>query len=190
MEPKDQKWVAQIKAGGNSREKALEEIFRQNGLDRKIWNLIKDHGANQQDLEDVKTDGLIVLDHNIRTEKFKGESSLEYYYVSICKWLWMNKRRKNNRIELVDDARSLPQRDFAFTPEDILLDKDRIDIIKKHLQSLGPTCTKVLTMWMLHYSMEEIAETMHWSSEALARKNKYRCLQKLKEIIQLNKNEI
>lgn len=189
MEPKDQWWVAQIKAGGKKREIALEEIFCLNGLERKIWNLIKDHGANQQDLEDVKADGLIVLDNNIRTEKFKGDSSVEYYYVSICKWLWMNKRRKNTRVDLVDDPRSIPQNDFNFTPEDILLDKDRKELVKQHLHALGSTCTKVLTMWMMHYAMEEIAETMGWASEAVARKNKYKCLQKLKEIILSKKND-
>ena len=47
------------------------------------------------------------------------------------------------------------------------------------MNRLDDRCRRILSMWQLHYSMEEIAQELQLTNAALARKNRYRCHKKL-----------
>ena len=131
------------------------------------------------------SEGIIVLDRNIRQDKYKEESSVQGYLYSICRFLWMNQIRKNSKVSLTDDTMQMDQTEHS-TPEVQLFEEEQKNLLRNLIGNLGDRCRKILELWKLSYSMEEIANELGFSSAAMARKNKYRCHKSLLEIIKEN----
>ncbi|MEL6986728.1 MAG: sigma-70 family RNA polymerase sigma factor [Bacteroidota bacterium] len=178
----DKSLVQAIKSGKNLRELALKEIYNKSKFKSKVKQFILSNSGNAQDAEDMIQEGIIVLDKNIRNNKFKGESSLDVYLTSICKFLWMNQIRKKSRVDLSDDFKSL-NITSSDHPGTILMDMEKNKLLESLMDQLGKKCKQVLSLWKLSYSMPEIAEITGLSSEAMARKTKYNCMKKLKAAI-------
>jgi len=69
---------------------------------------------------------------------------------------------------------------------DIKVESHQIGVkiqLEKLLKTLEPKCREVLRLWSLNYKMREIALRMSYSSEQMAKKKKYLCLKRLKEIL-------
>ena len=181
----DKTLIKAIKSGSHLRERALKEIYTNSKFKSKVKQIILSNSGNLQDAEDMIQEGIIVLDKNIRNDKFKGESSIDIYLTSICKFLWMNQIRKNSKVNLSDDFKTLDLVAMEH-PGTVLLDNEKSQILNVLLESLGKRCKRVLSLWKLSYSMPEIAEIVGLSSEGMARKTKYNCMKKLKEAVVAN----
>ena len=127
-------------------------------------------------------EGIIVLDRNIREGKFRGESPVKGYLYSICRFLWMNQMRKLAHTKTVAEVPIENETDLE-TPEIQLIAQERKDMLNRLLGELGERCQRILELWKLSYSMEEIAETVGFSSPDMARKAKYRCHLSLLEVV-------
>lgn len=179
--------LAAIKAGGNIRQTAIRNIYEDRDLKKKVIDFVKNHGGNVEDGQDMYHEGIIVLDRNIREEKFRGESSIQGYLYSICRFLWMNRTRKQAKTRLTEDNQAF-EGASDFTPESSYFDEERKSVLRQILEKLGDRCQKILNLWQLSYSMEEIAETMGLANEQQARKAKYRCHLSLVELLEQNPN--
>lgn len=174
----DQELVAAIRQGGAGRQEAIRFVYDKAELRRKVIHFVRNNQGNEADGHDMFHEGIIVLDRNIREDKFRAESSVEGYLYSICRFLWQNQRRKKARIELTDDPIQMDQTETT-TPEIQLLTEEKKSLLRRALEQLGERCRQILELWQLSYSMEEIAAEMSFSSAQMARKNKYRCQQSL-----------
>lgn len=174
----DQALVAAIKKGGSGRQEAIRFIYDKAELRRKVIHFVRNNQGNEADGNDMFHEGIIVLDRNIREDKFRAESSIEGYLYSICRFLWQNQRRKKAKVDLKEDATQMDQVESS-TPEVQLLTNEKKAILQRALEQLGERCKRILELWQLSYSMEEIATEMDFSSAQMARKNKYRCQQSL-----------
>ncbi|PHN03998.1 RNA polymerase subunit sigma-70 [Flavilitoribacter nigricans DSM 23189 = NBRC 102662] len=174
----DQELVAAIKKGGSGRQEAIRFIYNKGDLRRKVVHFVRNNQGNDADGNDMFHEGIIVLDRNIREDKFRAESSIEGYLYSICRFLWQNQRRKKARVDLKEDATQMDQIETS-TPELQLLSDEKKNLLHRALEQLGERCKRILELWQLSYSMEEIATEMDFSSAQMARKNKYRCQQSL-----------
>ena len=81
---------------------------------------VKKNSGNHEEGVEIFHEGIIALDANVRNGKFRGESSIQGYLFSICRFIWFNKIRKNKRVELTDDMTRLDQVNLE-TPESISL---------------------------------------------------------------------
>ena len=185
----DEIFISNMKAGGALRDQSIEFLYRNTELCQKIFGYLKRLGSTNEDIQDIYHDGFVVLDKNIRNEKFRGESSIEGYFFSICKFLCLNQLRKNQRVSLVNDVELTAQLDkdsIALVTEDYLIAEENRHFIESTLSLIGDSCKKVLTLWKLSYSMTEIAEKLGLSSPEMAKKKRYQCHQKL--ILLINNN--
>ncbi len=185
----DDQIIKAIKSGGAGRQRAIRFLYKTNAsVMQKVIQYVRNNSGNEQDGQDMFHEGIIVLDRNIRQDKFRGESSLSGYLFSICRLLWMNQIRKKSKTELRDDPMTMDQTE-KINPESLSMADEKKAILNKVLQQLGERCQKILELWKLSYSMQEIAEKMGFSSAAMATKNKYKChkslLKYLKEHPQL-----
>jgi len=174
-----------INSGGQTRQKALREIYGDNELKRKVILFVRSRSGNADDGQDMFHEGIIVLDRNIREGKFRGESPLKGYLYAICRFLWMNQWRKKAHTTLGADV-VLANEPDEYTPEITLITQERKDLLTHLLQQLGERCQKILELWKLSYSMEEIADSLGFSSADMARKAKYRCHVSLVELVRQN----
>jgi predicted DNA-binding protein YlxM (UPF0122 family) len=69
------------------------------------------------------------------------------------------------------------------SPESLLISAERMENLDKMLDAIGLRCKQVLMMWARDYSMKEITAELGFSSEAMARKTKFKCKQKLVAIM-------
>lgn len=175
--------VAAIKKGGALRQQAIRFIYDDKELRRKIIQFVRNNRGNEEDGHDMYHEGIIVLDRNIRQDKFRGESSVEGYLYSICRFLWFNQRRKKAKVDLTDDPIRIDQVETD-DPEVQMMTNEKKELLRKALKHLTDRCRRILELWRLSYSMEEIATEMNFSSAQLARKNKYRCQKSLMQWLQ------
>ena len=171
----DEEIIKAIKSGGTSRQRAIRFLYKTNGdLMNKVVQYVRKNSGNEQDGQDMFHEGIIVLDRNIRNDKIRGESSLSGYLYSICRLLWMNQIRKNVKVDLRDDPITMDQPEHN-NPEVQQMADEKKNLLAKVLDQLGERCKKILELWKLSYSMQEIADKMGFSSAAMATKNKYKC---------------
>lgn len=181
----DDQFLAAINSGGANRQAALRAIYADNELKRKVLQFIRNRQGNADDGQDMFHEGIIVLDRNIRESRFRGEAPLKGYLYSICRFLWMNQLRK--KAHTTQGAETvLANEPDEYTPEITLMAQERKDLLNGLLSQLGDRCQRILELWKLSYSMEEIAAALGFTSAAMARKAKYRCHLSLVELVQQN----
>lgn len=183
----DQALIQAVKSGGSARQNAIRQIYDNRELKMKVIQFVKNHGGNEEDGRDMFHEGIIVLDRNIREEKFREETSLQGYLYSICRFLWMNQARKDAKVNLTDQNTPF-EGEFSATPESAYFDEERKKVLRGVLEQLGDRCQRILELWKLSYSMEEIAVEMGLANEGQARKAKYRCHMSLMELLDKNPN--
>ncbi len=181
----DTQFLEAITDGGAKREAALRGIYGDNELKRKVIAYVRNRQGNADDGQDMFHEGIIVLDRNIREGKFRGEAPLKGYLYSICRFLWMNQLRKNAHTTQGAEI-ALANEPDEFTPEITLIAQERKNLLNDLLGQLSERCQRILELWKLSYSMEEIAEKLGFSSPDMARKAKYRCHLSLMELVQQN----
>ncbi len=181
----DEELLEAIKSGGTSRQRAIQQMYNDRQFSERIIQYVKSNSGNYQDGQDMFHEGIIVMDRNIRADKFRQETSLKGYLYSICRFLWMNQIRKQSKMTYTDDNLKMDDVEEE-TPEVVFESDEKKNFLRQLIHQLGERCQKTLELWKLSYSMEEIAEKMGFSSAAMARKNKYRCHKSLLKIIEDN----
>ena len=174
--------AAAIRFGGSKREQALSSLYNVTGLFFKIKQMVTNHGGNVEDARDVFHEGIITLDRKIRQNEYEDRGTIESYLFGVCRFIWSNQQRKNKRVELKEDFTPYDQ-STGENPLDTMLNNEGQNMVATLFGQLGETCSKILSLWKLSYSMNEIAEEMGLPSGDNARKHKFRCYQKLLGLI-------
>jgi RNA polymerase sigma factor (sigma-70 family) len=171
-----------IRSGGLKREQALSSLYNVTGLFFKIKQMVTNHGGNEEDARDVFHEGIITLDRKIRQDEYEDRGTIESYLFGVCRFIWSNQQRKNKRVELKEDFTPYDQ-STGENPLDTMLNNEGQNMVATLFSQLGENCSKILSLWKLSYSMNEIAEEMGLPSGDNARKHKFRCYQKLLGLI-------
>ena len=174
--------AAAIRSGGSNREQALSILYNVTGLFLKIKQMVTNHGGNEEDARDVFHEGIITLDRKIRQDEYEDRGTIESYLFGVCRFIWSNQQRKNKRVELKEDFTPYDQ-STGENPLDTMLNNEGQNLVANLFDQLGENCSKILSLWKLSYSMNEIADEMGLPSGDNARKHKFRCYQKLLGLI-------
>jgi RNA polymerase sigma factor (sigma-70 family) len=167
-----------IQAGGSARLSALEAIYHWDKLRQKVISYVLQHGGNRIDGKDVFHDGIVALDQNIRNRRYQPGPAMEGYLFTICRYLWNNEARRRRHFSQEDITdQHVPPNDE--TPEVLMRTKEQAAVLTAVLELLDAGCRQLLTLWKLSYTMTEIATALQLSSPELAKKYRYRCMQKL-----------
>ncbi len=141
--------------------------------------------ASREEAEDVFQDSVKILILSIRKGSFRGESTIKNYLFGICKKVLQSQRvTKDRRVTLSQQIEF--ETEEKQTPERAFMLQERREILNKLLSEIGEKCQKVLQMWRLDYSMSEIADSMGYKSDGMARKKKHECMKKLILKVQSN----
>jgi len=159
--------------------KALEALY-QRGFP-KVLKYIQENKGSSEQAKDIFQEAYIAVWRNIQLGKFlmQNETALDGYLYKIAKNKWLDFLRSSYHKKTVMDGGTAM--DLA---DELPLDQeDYINDIKKHFKNLGENCKEVLIRY--YYKNEPlkiIAKAMDWT-EATARNNKYRCIERLREMI-------
>lgn len=162
------------------REQVFTYLYLHAGWQEKVAKLVQQEGGDSSSGEDVFQETLLLLDRNIRENKFQNHSSLQTYFMGIARQYWFNQRRKKRPLALPAAIIQLDEQDL----EKEVLEKEREQLIEQILQHIGDHCKKVLSLYKLSLSNEEIARELGLSSPEMAKKYTYRCREKFRLFIE------
>ncbi len=171
----------QFRAIRQNDEPALRQLYASNYP--RVENFVLNNNGSADQAKDVFQEAFIAVWRNIQMDRFSPQSGsgLDAYLFQIAKNKWMDYLRSGhyNKVIRMDGA-TLPAQEVDETPAG---ENEYLAAVKKHLGALGDNCKKILTLYYYrNQSMKQIAEQMSWT-EATAKNNKYRCIQKLKDLI-------
>lgn len=149
------------------------------------WIIAK--GGQYEVAEDVFQEGMLVLFHQSQKEDFILTSKLSTYLLAICKRLWYKNLQQNKNMhwehdftiheihDLDNDLKEKEEKEIAFNR------------LNKALEQLGSPCMELIKAFYLEEkNMVEIAELFNYSNANTAKTQKYKCMNRLKNIMKLD----
>lgn len=164
------------------RKAALQCLFENQALRKRTIAHVRRYGGNRQDGEDVFQEAIIVFDRKTRAGAFRGESSLEGYFMGIVRWHWFNEQQRNAR-QPVSLHETPPEPPPGGNPEQEYLLAERREQLDKLLEQLADKCRNLLKMYALDYSMDEIARQLGFANDKVAKKEAYLCRKRFRVVL-------
>ncbi len=179
----DDEIISGITGTRDSRERALRYIFHHPEWKAAVIRFVQQYGGNEADGEDVFQETAILFDRNIRQGQFRGKSSLKTYFLSIAKRRWWKQYNKSRPQEELT-----PQHYDEAEPgaDAFIISEEQRQFLAQAMGKVGSRCKEIFKLYQLDYSMEEIARAVALSSAAMAKKEAYRCRQRLRRFLNDN----
>ncbi|MCC6461600.1 MAG: sigma-70 family RNA polymerase sigma factor [Saprospiraceae bacterium] len=175
----DEQITQALLSGVQQREAIFAYLYRQSGWREWVLRHVSQQGGDEPAGEDVFQETLILFDRNIREGRFLKGSALQTYFFGIAKQYWFNRQRRIRPLPL-DPKYDRPSTD---NPEQQTIQTEKQDMIQHILEQIGEHCQKVLSLYKLSLSNEEIAQELGLSSPEMAKKYTYRCREKFKSFV-------
>ena len=172
--------------GGTSREKWVRLFFDTHA--GYVGRGLQLHRVSQEEALDAYTDAVLVVVDHIISGKFRGESKVSTYLFRIFSNKIVDRVRHHSteksesQYHWTDELPMLPER--ARSALGALIVEEEISVIKYLIERLGEKCRKLIwdsEYW--GYDLHEIAEELGLGSARSASTQKYRCMEKLREVI-------
>jgi len=176
----------------------VEAISEKDMLEQAILQLYQDHaaitrsfimgkGGTEQDADDIFQETVVSFIDTVQKGKFKQESGIRTFLISISKHLWYNeirrKQRAGNREKLYETERDPEEAGIT----EVIQDRELKQQLNQLLLELGESCRKILELFYYeNLSMKEIVSHLHYENEQVVRNKKYKCLQQLTDQIKQN----
>jgi len=180
----------QLSAIKANNEKVLENLYLKNY--KKVEQYIIDNNGSEEDARDIFQEAFLTTWRNIQTDKFspQGATSLDGYLYTIAKNKWLDYLRSGSYKQKVKTQQNV--HDLQLSEQETESDNDQEQAIRNVRESfrlLGENCRNLLTLFYYQKkSIKNIAAVFGWT-EATTKNNKYRCIQKLREIINKKNDE-
>lgn len=173
----------------NQDERVVQLVYK--SFKPKFENWLKGRYKihDREDCSEIYQRSFTVLFFNVKRGKLNDlEASLETYLFGIGKLVVLEwwRERKGNQVQLdTDSPEGLDQLElFSQHFESNQVDQDLQIKLLKGLEQLGELCKTILTLYYWERnSMEAIALKTGYKNEQGAKKKKYLCLSKLRELM-------
>jgi len=162
-------------------KRALDLLYDENF--KTVEQFVIMNSGSSEEAQDVYQEAFIAVWRNIQLDKFfpKSDYSLSAYLIRVAKNKWIDHLRSKYKksITALDEDYSLEAEEQAIDSED----EKYLEEVKKQFENLGENCRELLVRFYFYQdSLEDIGKRFKWS-KATARNNKYRCLKKLKSLL-------
>ncbi|MDW8331547.1 MAG: sigma-70 family RNA polymerase sigma factor [Cyclobacteriaceae bacterium] len=160
-------------------ERALEFLYKK--YYRMMTKMVINNSGTEEEARDIYQEALVVFWQKAVSGKLVLTSKMSTYIYSICQNLWRKELDRKKRLS--NEEKDLP---VTFDTET----EERNKIIARCIDQLGETCKKVLMYYYFEeLSMQEIADRLGFANTDTAKTKKYKCKQKLDELIRAQYSE-
>ncbi|MGV3630331.1 MAG: RNA polymerase sigma factor [Bacteroidota bacterium] len=160
----------------------LKKLYRQWP---KIRSELKNLGCSRSNAEDIFQEAILILCRKNEESDFRLETDAFFFVKSTSKFLWYNQARKEQKqatFELTGDVIQID--------EDWLEKEERLNLIENTIANLGKQCREILTFFYgKNLSMDEIAKKTGLRNDKVVKAQKYRCIQKVKDMLRVENEE-
>ncbi len=175
----DEQLVQMICEGREQRNAALTSLYH----DKRLRSTVRSLAMKQfptLDYRDVLQETFIIFDRNIREGKFRGESSIASYITGIAKWVMLGRVRQDRKA-----ARKIPDADMVeSTWSPLETDDERLPDLLKVISQIGERCKTLIALWAQNIAMKAIALEVNLKDADAAKKEVYRCRERIKKLYQ------
>lgn len=160
-------------------EKALELLYQK--YYRMMTKMVISNSGTEQEAKDIYQDALVVFWQKAVSGNLVLTSKISTYIYSICQNLWRKELERKKRLSSEEkDSIELPQHDK----------EERAKLINLCISQMGDTCKKVLMYYYFDgLSMQDIADKLGFANTNTAKTKKYKCKQKLDELVRTQYSE-
>ena len=144
------------------------------------------NSGTEEEAKDVYQEAFIIAWRKVQNNSFTEnyENALPAFIFKIAKFKWLDELRRK-KIQIL---KTLPAENEVESEEEISFDEtDKwIGVIVEKIKQLDERCRNLLTQF--YYGgkkIKDLAKEHNWT-EATAKNNKYRCLEKLRKLIKEN----
>lgn len=169
---------------------ALKSLYTSNY--HKIEHLVLKNNGTKEHAKDIYQEAFISVWNNIKSDSFvpQNETALQGYLYTISKNKWMDYLRSKQYKKTVQVSK-LNHFDPSDNGQDIndddILKEKRLVSIMSVFKTMGSPCKELLTTFYFEKkSLRDIAEELQ-IEENTARNKKYRCMEKLRELVMTSK---
>ena len=184
-QPEDDRIIELLKGRDMEMEEGVKLLYQ--NYYGFLKSYIVGNSGTEQDAEDNFQDVIIAFVNSVRAGKFRGESSIKNFLYALNRNLWLNELKKRERKSLREEIygnqfsaaenRLLSEIEYRQTHEQLM----------EALLHLGGTCKKLLLLFYFeNRSMNEIALSLNYENEKVAKSKKFKCLKKMESLIHGN----
>jgi DNA-directed RNA polymerase specialized sigma24 family protein len=181
--------TATIQSIQNQDERVIQRIYGEFKPKFENWLKGKYKIGEEEACSEIYQRSFTVLFFNAKRGKLDNlDASIETYLFGIGKMIvkeWWRERGQENKTVDIEDREELEQVDLmnnSFNGNEI--DDDRKRKLAHAINNMGDPCKTILTLFYWERnSMEAIANKTGYKNEQGAKKKKYLCLKKLKELM-------
>ena len=176
LNPVQSDWVRRLKAND---EQALKSLYVNNYP--RVASFVLRNSGSTEDAKDLFQEAFIATWQNIMLDKFtiSETATVSGYLFQIARNKWIDRlrqRKKEMTMVSAPEADSPPE----LIPEETA---DHLALVQEQYGLLGEPCRELLDrFYFRRESLRTIAGIFSWT-EATAKNNKYRCLQKLRAAV-------
>jgi RNA polymerase sigma factor (sigma-70 family) len=162
-------------------------LFIYQEYSRTTSSFMINYGASEQDADDVFQETVIAFIDIVQKGKFRMQSSIKTYLVSIARNIWRNEVKKRQRSDYreqqFESGREQTEEDIS----ELISEWEKKKQLRDLVYELGEPCRKLLMLFYYeNLSMKEILTYLPYENEQVVRNKKYKCLQQLTEIMKQN----
>jgi RNA polymerase sigma factor (sigma-70 family) len=180
----DQAMIEALKDRRNM-EEAVRSLYREHAAATRSF--IMGRGGSEQDADDIFQETVISFIDTVQKGKFRAESSIRTFLISISKNLWFNEMRKRSRADSREKVFETGRDQEDPGVGEAIGNRELKQELQKMLNGLGDACKKILTLFYYeNLSMKEMVSHLHYENEQVVRNKKYKCLQQLTGILKEN----
>ncbi len=173
--------IVRLKRGD---QQALEQIYSEY-RQSFITYITNTHNCSEEQAVDIYQYAILSFYENVVDGSFEemNAAGIKTYLYSIGKNKLLGDLRKKTKITFQG----------KFNDDDLILDEDEFEIekiekydkISEVIRSMGDPCKRILELFYFNkLSADEIAEIMGYSSGNTVRSLKYKCIQRIKKLIE------
>ena len=142
-----------------------------------ITKFVINNGGASDAAYDIFQETILTFYDKIINTDLELTCSISTYLYSISKYKWKNKLIAQNKFH--DYFDSFSQQEFDESDDE----EEKFFVAEKALQTLEVKCRTILIAFYYHKkNMVEIAKDMNFTSENAAKNQKYKCLEKARDI--------
>jgi RNA polymerase sigma factor (sigma-70 family) len=175
-----------IRDSDESRSRLIKEIFENSKLRKLILNYVLKNSGDAGDGQTIFNEMIVQLVKTMFAKReIEQDGPLEPYLFSIAKYLWTAELKNRSRFSHTEQFHH-DDDDHQPDHERIFLTEERRQILFNLLGKLKTNCRDVLMYWANGFTMEEIAQKLHYLSSGMARKKKSQCFKQLLDYLAEN----
>jgi len=179
----DQKIIELIK--NKKDEKAIASLYDYFPV---ITKMVLANGGKSEDAQDIFQEALIVFYNKANQSDFKLTSSINTYLYSVCKFMWQKQIR--DKKEFVDTT----MLSESVNEEEIVSEiefENKCKQAEQAISELGEKCKQLLMLFYFKsMKLKDIAKQMGYTSENIAKSQRYKCLEAAKKKLITIKKDI